>query len=73
MKPVFLAVLAACWSLCAQILHFSLGPAKIQALIITGQWTRIPGASLTSYLKQISRQTGRFEVRVTEGFAGGDA
>src|ERR1700674_1214871 len=45
------------------------GPAKLQALIITGQnghdWR-----GTTPVLKQALEDTGRFEVRVTEEFRG---
>jgi len=41
-------------------------PAKIQALIITGQDAH-PWRESTPYLKQILEQTGRFEVRGDRG------
>jgi hypothetical protein len=54
----------------AQTAPAQAAPAKIQALIITGQnghdWRAV-----TPYLRKALEDTGRFEVRVTEEFRGG--
>lgn len=61
-----LLCMGALWAVCAPAQQ---PPAKLQALIITGQNVH-DWRAVTPELRRILEETGRFEVRVTEEFRG---